>query len=1595
MKLRNKILSGILAFTMITSLLPLSSLTAYAGSSSTGLSGRDLGASGNYLLNANKAVLKINASAITDDTREAQMANANYKYGNGSNHAMIEYPLMMQSRIRNYTSIGSPSISHDTQYISEGSNWSNDTLRNSMREEYQKWRNAIHPSGAWSGNIDNRRKWIYEYVNDDGNEGHLYINTPNSFNATDKNGRVVQYQSPSVFLEDTLSTVIALTDDGIISTKDAACFWKFYTSIAVGANADVDAWYSGSRGANEQPGYKLNDLLKSIKNNTNEKDRFMRGYIVALYATYGNNAVKKLTGNDFSKSGSNDWGNGNAWGDYKSLVVSKLESVPTGTNKVPGHPKIKEMLMSTDGWLAFLKSMDQLSGRSSSNTLYDYVNYGTMNRNKNNFSNYIYHYADIVRPAISPHRVRDNAASLSSTAFSGWGYYEFTGGTTTKEIDPAEVFASDTYTVATQATYSAYLISKEEQNTLNSTGTIARQAMQDQSDAFGDNGCVMSDLIYVSQPQIKKLNQINNVEIGFDKTIKLDSPVANTEFKLTKLSYYISNANGGASTYIQGSSDNTYKKFNDSYNYIEKEYGNIKNDTCLKSTYPYVEVSAADIKSALKNDDLAAKYRSSKLINDEGIAEGYWTSKDESGNITKHYYYVYQRDNSAASGYSIKKLNGKNMTTRKVDLGNTNYGTYSSGDLNEKSNNLLYLYLDNTYKPFYYRGGNWYYAPVERTTSILITTRGDYTACYGDSSSNVYKNIFKTTDEEVPVMKEYLLGKNYSTTDMTKKKLYSQIDDYTTGMAGSIDNRNYDWFSEQGDNGNGGRIKISNNDSVTYNSNSLIDNNGNYISGDKLKLSTTTSILTNLNRKLGYVVSFYKTSPIFKNLTGNASSDNNTFVDYALNVQVDRYNANNNKISNSGLSSKMTNSDQYYLGYSGGVEISSGSTYKGEKSPTSTSNTDLDPELTYSKGSFRKILASYKTYAYTLKSSLSGNAVPYYVGWLNTTNNSNAQKLGLVAGNTSKTLSSIGNTYFGFIRFGETGRFNANGEGHMKRLENNKGLPWSIAEVKTKSFNSNLSTGATYRFATTFVQNSYDVPLRTSANVHSTKDISAVKVSNSYIKGNGNNVSLSYQYGTNSTSGLIKSGNKVFLGVYPEVKMWAEEDKTKTGSDTTTYSSVMTVGSKMRYIPAMTYTTAKFGDLEAKVDVIGNAVAYDTRAKKLATSLGTADTQVLYSGTSINGSSTVKASGTVQSYVFSFQGNGVEGGTLNGVDVRTAWGNAGYRASDAASASMDVLLKNYVVDQKNYLGIYNGSHDIQNSYKESTVTSSGGIGTLSADSTSLSRDVIYYQVKIKGGRVTEVEVKAYADENHDPLSLIKFSVSGTNITYVNNSRIAFNALTFGTGNETKTNIARAYLADRNGGSWSWKNVTTVAADVKNVLTHMKLIGTNTIIEKAFEWGTGVTLPDGLTSTAEAVDHSFNGTKYSDTTKRANKMSYSEDCSVLQIRSYTANIKATSSKSTFTEQIPINLGPATPKDKNDYFSKGYCGFVNTIAKIKVKDDITCNDGSVVAADSAVKTATSTHETKSGGTVIVKSNIDLSDVIPDFIIGDVPISEATNG
>ena len=67
MKLRNKILSGILAFTMITSLLPLSSLTAYAGSSSTGLSGRDLGASGNYLLNANKAVLKINASAITVD----------------------------------------------------------------------------------------------------------------------------------------------------------------------------------------------------------------------------------------------------------------------------------------------------------------------------------------------------------------------------------------------------------------------------------------------------------------------------------------------------------------------------------------------------------------------------------------------------------------------------------------------------------------------------------------------------------------------------------------------------------------------------------------------------------------------------------------------------------------------------------------------------------------------------------------------------------------------------------------------------------------------------------------------------------------------------------------------------------------------------------------------------------------------------------------------------------------------------------------------------------------------------------------------------------------------------------------------------------------------------------------------------------------------------------------------------------------------------------------------------------------------------------------------------------------------------------------
>ena len=680
----------------------------------------------------------------------------------------------------------------------------------------------------------------------------------------------------------------------------------------------------------------------------------------------------------------------------------------------------------------------------------------------------------------------------------------------------------------------------------------------------------------------------------------------------------------------------------------------------------------------------------------------------------------------------------------------------------------------------------------------------------------------------------------------------------------------------------------------------------------------------------------------------------------------------------------------------------------------------------YMQAAFTKLLANYNKYLYAQRGKIDTSLTPVVSNWYYTsatvsskcndyTMNSGSINPDTYVGYTDEKKSvSIDN---GFIRFGKT----ISPLGNRRILYNNQGVPTAL-QVNTISARINVSDFKDTSLANIdeinliapSIQSSYDVPINYTIKSHKTNNISKKAVGSSLTRTPDNKeISLSYHYGTTETiADMIKYGgttwakDKVIIGVYPEVKMWAEGDKSdgQGPGGVTSYDPVVTVGAKQRYIPAMTYTTVKFGDLSTNVNVIGTAVAYDTRAKALAQKLGTVDTQVLYSGSGITGTTTTTMNNdsTIQSYVLDFKGSG----TINKVNVKEAWGNKGYSSSKAATRAMEVLLGNFNVSQVNKLGIYNGGSS-SDKYKEFEIDTNVNNQTLSIDSSTLSRDVIGYNITMQGGRVTVVNVIAFSAVNSTAYDIGTFKVDGTTVTYSSHRDASSISIS---NDSVALNAAKTYA----NGLTSTTGRNIAANKIKQLLLNMKLIGDDNIVSKAFEWGTGVELPyetvNGvknykITSTAPAVLATYAGNKYQgsdglmhDFTVTANHKSYSEDCSVLQIRSYSAKVKTSSAKGTFTEQIPINLGPATPADKNSYFTNGYKGFINVKAQIVAAKDITFADNTTLVKDKELFGSEYKHKLKNGSEIFITSGAskdDLDSAIPDFIIGDVPISEALTG
>ena len=1617
MRLRNKILSVILAITVITSVLPVS-LVVNAGSGDGGSGSVDTGGTlNNWSITTNEHdVIVIRASCITDDVTIDNMASINYRYGNGGNNGvninMTNYPLYM------LTGRGK---SHNEGYTTDI-----DSIKEKMKSEYNEWSSY------------NKYKCTLEYIN-----GGEDVSTIASTVKADSG------ETP--YLEDIVGKAY---NNSNLSNDDLKALWYFYTRIATGVNKDT---VHGSYGSHL--GSTLHrTLLEGVASNSNNAALFQRGYVVALAVAYGFSsvAVKNIINSGYSSGSQTYWQNG-----FKSLVIDKAVVVNNSfMNSSSNRFGIKSNYAKDDVIItvhAFTDLCRRFDDRVSNsiNPFREFPivgnEYGTVAMCNNGGGKPISMWWSIFRgmvgdiaPAYSFTKDgktsgADILDSNGNKVFTGWGYYEIATNVNLESYSPYNTRQEQ---IATEVTYNAYL---------STDGKVS-----DERDSFSNNGRVMTDTVYLSKPfDIKKVIQEapgeKNIVDAYkymlttvDKDIYLSTPAEGTKYSLARLSYQITNANG------------TYSI--DSNNEYLSGTRKVFNSGSTEVTDGKISTLGSDINTARNSSDMKIFIRTCEQLEDHSVQSGFWGDSSNPGG----YYYVYNNYNDTTP----IQYKGKSVTTNISGdfIKDKRYESYnkshSYSDHTENSNNYFYIKFSDGQKwPAIYINGSWYICKLTYVNNILVQYRADYIANMTDTDN--YNKLYK--DVEMP---EYLLAQNANTNDFTKKDIYTMIDNYATNIWGTLAYRSYSYAT------NTIRSKSYNNNVDTDGNESLdafrynyflrdskatvfggngtgTDDNNSGWTKEEYQLSNTISAISGNVRKLGYIYELKKTAAIMSSRTGtfiNLDLRNNVYRFYnmigvkyndgdvnaniratvvsPLSVQEDGsylpscntgYTTNGNRsssIKELPADSLVPGRSSEYIKYASestikakdqisGVNIRDGVYYIGFSSPENNvylKDKDEDKikdekalERNWSRISgynevfFAKLLINYTKYIYSLRGNMASDYTPYVANWVGTsliggmTSNSVGKTLPTkVENGVTKTILEISKKD-GFVRFGQSimSVQNANGSysnqpywvetASTKAYNQNVGVPMSISKVYTDSSINRtiLSTSDVAPkkslLSGPFTQSSVDVPINYIVKSHNTLDIGKKVKTQTYSKGS-NTVSLSWQHGTDGAS----STGGTFITIYPEVRMWAENDKTSKPSDETTYTSVTTVGAKPRYIPAMTYTTAKFNDLKADVSVIGTAVAYDTRAKKLAQTLGTADTQVLYSGTAINGTASVNAGGSVKTYVFDFRDNGV----LNGQNIKRAWGNADYNATVIASNAMQRVLNNFEVSQSSSLVIYNGK-DSADGYKEIDIGSSIESGALTAGTASI--DPIIYNIYLVGGVVSKVVVQTRTGYTICTYEKIKNGVVAEKFTWGSDTKGAtLSAVEAESLSNSEKEVVKEFIS---------ADVGVIKARVDLLLDNMKV---SEIATNVFEHGTGVGLPNGLINS--------NGEKFTSGAYAGKYCSYNEDCSVLQIRSYTAPIVAATSKATFAEQIPINVGPQTPADKNKYFSNGYKGFVNTEAKIKVKNTIT----GVFNAGDTLTYAVSKHK-KSGSTAeVVVNNYSTAKVcIPDFIIGDVPISEALNG
>ena len=1028
-------------------------------------------------------------------------------------------------------------------------------------------------------------------------------------------------------------------------------------------------------------------------------------------------------------------------------------------------------------------------------------------------------------------------------------------------------------------------------------------------------------------------------------------------------------------------------------------------------------------------------------------------------------FYLYpnntNNNNVKNSGYKGGKTTDDALytTANSTDWAKDNghWGTFNAVDTSIYSENVGYVLINGKWEPFVFeKNGSTvkcYYCPVVRCTNLLVQIKADYLATFAEKLSNGNDNPnYKNTFQSAPI-KSYLLAQNHNTDNFVKngKTLYSMLDLYCNNTWGTLVSRN---FSIQ--NNSGSIVKLPDNSSE--NSVERYETGkGAYKDWLAHKTSDNTWVTASMNNlldsdllKLSYVSAIDKTRPIYAETTAGCS----TYVNTQLATKMRIYNASNVKQGsdktvyktsnllwtkqNAASTSDENRFDSILWAANDEIAPAEGVMYMGGKANYAnltsnasdtgiiyTSNISADVpryfglENRYIENYFTKMLVHYNAIVYQSKAGTS--AAPVLASWVG------SSKAGFTSSylpNSSKMIST-GNTPVnkGFVRFGEVGIKSINGTSnieynkyHYKSLVNNRGT--NGVSIENIESNTNVSKsvlgsgfdGRDYTFAEPVTQSGYDVPLKLDLNVYSTIDKGKASYDTTYTYDSSNKViTQTYQY-KNTTTGIASgdlqrdSNNNVYLGLYPEVVMWSENDRSNGAS--LAYTSSIAVGEEKRYIPAMTYTKAEFNEGSVTARVTGTAVAFDTRAKALATRLGSAsaNTQVLYSGSALKMAFKADTAGKLTTYSLKFNGR-VSNAITND------WGNSAYSASLAATAAMSKLAGNLEGSINKKLGIYNGS-----ALKVINMDSSSSAKALTVSSPTYTSN--YYNLIIRNGQVTEVQQRKslsggnYSEQGTYTITHNRTNAAG-NLSYENTQGITRITLTHNNTSFYLNFNSNGALANNAHLSYPLNDTTKDKINkilkVYEILSGMRLLTVDeretakskrSVLNACFN--NGVESAGVTTNTAEKLPdnnafqtwiNGHNATYNNRYTKSGN--SYFEDTSVLQVIEYTADISI-KDNSTATEQLPLTLGPETPSDKNKYFSNGYKGFVMASLEIKGKSTAPASiKDKVVAKASTKHTDKNNSSTKydlTSGTQAQKNSW-ASNAIPDFIIADVTINEAT--